>query len=140
MNWTQNEEHQLVKLIQSGSNINTISTKHNRTIDDITNRLGKIIYENMNSGNGPKLISSILNMPENKVMEYYNTYKNKTDTSLSMTGGFVDNAIKKMENNNKILKLIIENKKLQGQLNTLIKNGKLSPNIKEIISKLKNLC
>jgi len=137
--WTQNEEREMINLIKSGNNILSIATKHNRTQDDIINRLCKIIYENINNGNSPKLIATILNLPENKIMEYYNTYKKNKEMAESTNTEF-DSIIKRIENNNKILKLVVENKKLHSQLNTMIKNGKLNPNIKDIIAKLKNLC
>lgn len=49
----------------------------------------------------------------------------------------LDSKLKKIETENKILNLIIENKKLTEQLNKLIKEGKVDPSIKTLIKVLR---
>jgi|SaaInlStandDraft_4_1057021.scaffolds.fasta_scaffold02174_6 DNA-binding transcriptional ArsR family regulator len=50
----------------------------------------------------------------------------------------IEHKLKRLEIENRILKLVVENKDLTQQLNSLIKEGKVSPSIKKLIKMLRS--
>lgn len=160
--WTRDEELNLIKDISAGVSLEKLAEKHNRSISAIELRLKKIIYENMLAGKSLDMISKLLNISEDKTRQYFYSYKefkekhtglvddinisNKIDNEEKQnveiqSGGKSSNEkmdkikskLKKMEEENKIIKLIVENKELTHKLNKLIKDGKLDESVKKLI-------
>lgn len=73
--WNKNEELELIKDICKGVPLNDIATKHNRSSSAIELRLKKIIYENVISGKSLSEIASILSMDEERIRQYFYSYK-----------------------------------------------------------------
>ncbi len=48
MSWNQEEEYNMISKLRSNMIINDIAKFHNRTVNEIERRIGKIIYENFN--------------------------------------------------------------------------------------------
>jgi hypothetical protein len=96
--WTLEEESKLLKSIKSGKTYKELSGGFNRSENALELRVKKIIFENISSGKSADRISSLLNMPKDKIMQYYYAYKdyiNKQNDNLS--GGNIqsDKAINK---------------------------------------------
>jgi len=151
MSWTRDEELKLIKLIKSGKPIDDIAKEHDRPTSVVELRLKKIIYENMESGKTAKQVASILNLSDETIIKYFNFYKefkskynlkhnlnhtNKETHNFNHEIKPITNKLCKLEKENKIMKLIIENKELNHKINDLIKLGKLDKNIKEAIKKI----
>ena len=182
--WTHEEELNLIKDISSGATLDSLATKHNRSISAMELRLKKIIYENASTGKSLDSISKLLNIPEDKVRQYFYSYKefrekhtgliddiiptiksssnhqskfsgskgsdNRSSGSKgsdNQSGGSkgsssnkldkIKSKLRKMEEENRIIKLIIENKELTHKLNKLIKDGKLDEGVKNLIKVLR---
>ncbi len=178
--WTREEELTLIKDIADGQTLDMIATKHGRSTSAMELRLKKIIYENASSGKSLEYISKLLKLSEDKVRQYFYSYKEfkEKHTGLvddvipsnvpsnvpvvnSQTGGFntsgpnpniglnlstnskkekvdkIEGKLKKLELENKILRLIVENKDLTHRLNKLIKEGKVDKSIKGLIKTIR---
>jgi len=164
--WTNEEELNLVKDISAGISLDMLAQKHNRSVSAIELRLKKIIYGNVSSGKTIQQISKLLKLPEDKVTQHYYSYKDfkeKHDVSTMpvpnqiQAGGAtkitinepdnfsnkkldkIETKLKKIELENKILRLIVENKDLTHKLNRLIKEGKVDKSIKNLIKVVRNI-
>lgn len=73
--WEKNEEAQLLKGIVAGKSINDISQELQRGENAIQLRLKKIIYDNLNQNKSINDISKVLNMPKERITQYYYSYK-----------------------------------------------------------------
>lgn len=141
MDWTENEELELVKLIKAKISIDEISKKHNRTFQEIEMRLSKIIYENIKDGKSIKLISNALNLSEEQINIYYEIYNKIKNQSKKQNikhlpdenNQKINQLIDKIERENKFIKLILDNRELHQKLSEEIKNKKIDNNVKDII-------
>ena len=160
--WTQDEELKLIKDISGGASFNNLSDSYGRSADTIELRFKRIIYDNVSNGKSIEDISTVLGIGEDKLRQYYYSYKdflekkggggNNTNINIdnkdniipiSHGGGHKSNhkikdKLKRLEYENKIMKLFLENEELTHKLNKLIKNGKLDKSIKDYIKSLRN--
>lgn len=152
--WTLEEESKLLKLIASGKSYKEFSGGFNRSENALELRVKKIIYENISNKKSVSKISELLNMPSEKVMQYYYSYKDHLEReskikNIEQSGGNntekiniskFDN-INKFDNNNKqeggnnmslnkIEKLELENKKIKLLLENYLLKQKLSKFLK----------
>ena len=158
--WTREEELTLIKDVADGKSLDVIATKHGRSASAMELRLKKIIYENASSGKSLESISKLLKLSEDKVRQYFYSYKEfkEKHTGLVDDAPFADihaggaklglvnenpkvekieGKLKKLELENKILRLIVENKDLTHKLNRLIKDGKVDKSIKSLIKAIR---
>lgn len=168
--WTREEELNLVRNIAGGGTLDIIALNNNRSLSAVELRLKKIICENVESGKSISDISKLLNMPEEKVRQYFYSYKDFKEKHSGIIGGSnppnqsnisvnsiasiekslnlqqggksskinkIEKKLKKIELENKILRLIVDNKDLTHKLNKLIKEGKVDKSIKELIKKIR---
>ena len=150
--WTQNEELDMIKMVRSGTRIEDISKKLNRPASDIEKRLRKVIYENIIGGKSIKVVALTLNIPEDKVSLYFDVYKeylknkreekekeNNANNTNNQSGGksILDDKIGKLEQENRFIKAILDNKILHHKLNELIAAGKIDRNINKVISDMR---
>jgi hypothetical protein len=169
--WTREEELNLIKDISLGTTLDSLAIKHNRSVSAMELRLKKIIYENASEGKSLESISKLLNIPEDKVRQYFYSYKefrekhtglvddvipvinnqsksndihqSKSEQTGGSKGGSdekmnkIKSKLRKMEEENRIIKLIVENKELTHKLNKLIKEGKLDESVKKLIKILR---
>ena len=152
--WTPNEELDMIKMIRTGASIEDISKKHKRAVSDIEKRLRKVIYENILGGKSIKNVALTLNMSEDKVSLYFDMQKeylkNKREekdkkkeeenNQNNQTGGksILEDKIGKLEQENRFIKAILDNKILHHKLNELIAAGKIDKNINKVISDLRD--
>jgi len=144
--WEKDEEAMLLKGIASGKSINDISTELQRGGNAIQLRLKKIIYDNVNANKSIADISKVLNMPKEKITQYYYAYKEhqekqekiKEIKNQNLTGGdlklninpIVDPNVKatggskidELEEQNRKMKLIIENHLLKKRISKILKH------------------
>lgn len=73
--WTPEEELNLIKDIANGLQIEHIAIKRNRSNSAIELRLKKIIYENIVAGRSPEAMSKKINLPIDKIKQYFYSYK-----------------------------------------------------------------
>lgn len=85
--WTFEEESKLLKLISSGKTCKELSGGFNRSENALELRVKKIVYENISNNKSPEKISELLNMPKDKVMQYYYSYKDHLEREQKMAGG-----------------------------------------------------
>jgi hypothetical protein len=91
--WTIEEESKLLKLIASGKTCRELSGGNynfNRSENALELRLKKIIYENINNNKSPDKISQLLNIPRDKIMQSYYSYKDYIEKQ-KQSGGVSDN-------------------------------------------------
>jgi len=153
--WSKEEELKLIKSISKGKSIESLATEHKRTNTAIELRLKKIIYENIMSGKDSRYLSKMLSLPEEQIENYFNSYKDfyeknkqliiKKEKVEKQTGSGkksdsfntkIENNIKRLEKENQVMKLIVENKELNKKINQLIDDKKLDSSIKKIIKNI----
>jgi len=114
--WEKNEEAILLKSIASGKSINDISQELQRGGNAVQLRLKKIIYDNLNENKSVNDISKVLNLPKEKITQYYYSYKEHQEKQEK---------IKEIKNNNLN----------GGQQSTLNLNPIVNPNVIQPIIK-----
>lgn len=151
--WTHDEELKMLKLIRNKISIEEIAKKHDRDIHSIELRLQKIIYENISiNNNDAKTVSLTLNLPYEDVIHKYQSYKSAIESNKELNRELnrelnkeineerdqeLDLKIKKLERENKLIRLILENKVLHKKLNEQIKKNNINKNILDIIKNMR---
>ena len=107
MYWTQDKELELITMIKNNINVEDIAKTFDKSKHEIELRLGKIIHENLKGNKTIDIISKLINMSNDKIVKYDCLYKDNKKADS------VDNKIDKLEKENKLLKLIIENEELK---------------------------
>ena len=123
--WTIEEESKLLKLIATGKTCRELSGSSynfNRSENALELRLKKIIYENINNNKSPDKISQLLNIPRDKIMQSYYSYKDYVEKQ-KQTGGVTDN-----DNNNKNVSL---SNNMSNKINNLQNNFNKQQDIKQ---------
>jgi hypothetical protein len=108
--WSIEEESRLLKLIASGKTCKELSGGNynfNRSENALELRLKKIIYENITNKKPVDKIAQLLNMPREKVMQQYYSYKDYMEKQKG-----VDNSIKSENNIDKLNNLNNQNNNL----------------------------
>ena len=155
--WSKIEELNFVKDIANSKTMDELSIKYVRTKEELQHRLSKIIYDNIISGKSIDKVSAILKIPLDKSQSLFNSYITSNAHLLKdkpqqmqpqhmqpqhiqapniQKSGCV-NDFKFLENENKIMKIIIENKNLKKEINDLIKLGRVN---KEILKVIQDFC
>jgi hypothetical protein len=148
--WTVEEEGKLLKLIASGKTCKELSGgsyDFNRSENALELRLKKVIYDNIMNKKPADKIAQLLNMPREKIMQYFNSYKDYIDKQ-KQTGGDENNIVShksdkinniqklsnqnqnggtdmnldNIEKQNKKMKLLLENYILKQKLSKLLKD------------------
>jgi hypothetical protein len=73
--WTFQEESQLIKSVATGKTYKELSGGFNRSENALELRVKKIVYENISNNKPADKIAQLLNMPKDKVMQYFYSYK-----------------------------------------------------------------
>ena len=145
---TEDDEKNLLKMIHRKLSIDDISKILRRDPRSVELRLQKIIYENVvNDKHDPKFISAHLNLPEEIIKNYvliYKQYKQKYERRNNIETkekqnelNEIDQKIEKLEKENKFIRMILENRELHKRIDGMIKSGKMSQNIKDIIMEMR---
>ena len=144
--WTNEEESKLLKSISSGKTCKELCGGFNRSENALELRLKKIIFENISNGKPADRISTLLNMPKDKIMQHYYSYKDYIDkqTNKTQNGGEINNInLNEMKinninggNNNNLENLEIQNKKMKLLIENYILKHKLSKILKARDNKL----
>lgn len=155
--WTKDEELLLVKEVSKGESFAEIAVSHDRSQSAVELKLKKIIFNNVLGGKHINQISSKLKIPLETTKQYFYSYKefyekkkgsiaiddkllldeNKIEHREKQIGGHkIERKVEQLETKNKIMKLVLENRSLSKQINKLIKEGKMSSDIKDFIKKL----
>src|ERR1700744_2554056 len=73
--WTQEEELKLLKEITNGQTLDNLALVHDRSSSALELRLKKIIYDNVSAGQTERAMAKLLNLPEDKIKQYFYEYK-----------------------------------------------------------------
>ena len=181
--WTINEEKQLINDIANSKSYDELASKYNRSANALELRIKKIVYDNVAAKRTPEMIGGQLNLPVDKVKQYFYFYKEmlekrgkpvsgidvnnniKQETigagnnlsakpnnlNMSMSAGNIKNKqvnqnnqqiieqdggnqdLINIKNQNDTFREVIDNVKLRRKLRKLLKAGKLSPEMKDIL-------
>jgi len=160
--WTLEEESKLLKSISSGKTCKELCGGFNRSENALELRLKKIIFENISNGKSADRISTLLNMPKDKIMQHYYAYKDYIDKQQNkqQSGGDINvsekinqptkleqinknisnNNINNINNinggNNNLENLEIQNKKMKLLIENYVLKHKLSKILKARDNKL----
>lgn len=134
--WTVEEEGKLLKLIASGKTCKELSGgtyDFNRSENALELRLKKVIYDNIMNKKPADKIAQLLNMPREKIMQYFYSYKDYIDKQ-KQAGGDDNNIIsQKSDKINNIQKLSNLNMPIRQNQNALInQNGGTDINLDNI--------
>jgi hypothetical protein len=153
--WTDAEEIELIQSITNKIPLEEIAKKHARNIDSIKLQLQKIIYESIIiDGKDVISISSKLHLAPEEVHKYYKNYKEYLKNNGNKNSNYeiknsgdrngdrnsnneVDQKMKKLERENKFIKLVLENIELHRRLNEQIEKNKIDKNIKDTIKEMR---
>lgn len=73
--WDKNEELKFLQEIASGKSMEIIAKEHDRSASALDLRLKKIIFDNITAGKKEESMAKLLNMPHDKVKQYFYEYK-----------------------------------------------------------------
>lgn len=73
--WDKNEELNFLQEIASGKSMDNIAKDHDRSASALDLRLKKIIFDNITAGKKEESMAKLLNMPQDKVKQYFYEYK-----------------------------------------------------------------
>jgi len=105
--WNINEEKQLINDIAQSKSYQELAPKYNRTANALELRIKKIVYDNISANKSIDMIGGHLNLPTDKVKQYFYSYKEMLEKrgmkplaegSLSNNNNNIDN---KIENDTK---------------------------------------
>jgi hypothetical protein len=77
--WTLEEEKLLIKSIKSGESLENLAKELNRSENALELRVKKIIYDNIAAEKPISTLSRNLNMPSDKIKQYFYSYKDMMD-------------------------------------------------------------
>jgi hypothetical protein len=77
--WTLDEEKMLIKTIKSGDSLEKLSKELDRSENALELRIKKIIYDNIAENKPISTLSRNLNMPADKIKQYFYSYKDMMD-------------------------------------------------------------
>ena len=124
--WTVEEEGKLLKLVASGKTCKELSGgtyDFNRSENALELRLKKIVYDNIMNKKPADKIAQLLNMPREKIMQYFYSYKDYIDKQ-KQAGADDDNIVShKSDKINNIQKLSNLNMPIKQNQNALIKQN-----------------
>jgi len=105
--WTVQEERNLIQDIKNNKSFQELAPKYNRTPNALELRIKKIVYDNISANKSIDMIGGHLNLPTDKVKQYFYSYKEMLEKrgmkplaegSLSNNNNNIDN---KIENDTK---------------------------------------
>ena len=150
--WTKDEEIKFIKSLSKGRSFEELSLDHDRSVSALELRLKKIIYDNIIKGIEASKLSKKLNIDEDKIMQYYYSYKEfrekngKTVENIDLTKKDISpkplNPSKKVESlgelirENELLEAIIKNNELKHKINRMYEKDKLTKKTKKIVDKI----
>lgn len=77
--WTLDEEKLLIKTIKSGESLEKLAKELDRSENALELRIKKIIYDNIAAEKPISTLSRNLNMPSDKIKQYFYSYKDMMD-------------------------------------------------------------
>ena len=83
--WTLEEEKKLIREVKNGSNLSGLSKELNRSENALELRIKKIIYDSIAGNKSINSISRSLNLPEEKVKQYFYSYKDMMEKTGKKT-------------------------------------------------------
>ena len=93
--WTINEEKQLINDIANSKSYQELAPKYNRSANALELRIKKIVYDNIAAKRTPEMIGGQLNLPVDKVKQYFYSYKEMLEKRGKPVSGIdVNNNIK----------------------------------------------
>ena len=93
--WTINEEKQLINDIANSKSYDELASKYNRSANALELRIKKIVYDNIAAKRTPEMIGGQLNLPVDKVKQYFYSYKEMLEKRGKPVSGIdVNNNIK----------------------------------------------
>lgn len=101
--------------------------KHTELVDNNFQKLQN--KEQTMNINNPKISQQYIQNNNNNVIEQPSQFGGEATRKIQK----IQSKMHRIENENKILKLIVENKELTHKLNKMIKDGKIDKNIKKLI-------
>jgi len=143
--WTREEELKFIKYIAKGKDIKYLAKKHNRSESALELRLKKIIYDNLVKGITVNKLSKKLHIDKSKITQYYYSYRDflegkgkdvqeiPIEQNINSKTKGNKNEIQKIEQQNKLLEILIKNNEMKSKIKTLYKNNKFDKKIKKII-------
>jgi len=142
--WTLDEEKQLIKAIKHGKSFESLAKEFNRSENALELRIKKIIYDTISEKKSLKSIAKSLNFNEDKVKQYFYSYKDMMEKKGKKTIDIVDDdkrekeketdkdKDKKRERNNKPANLE-RIKKQNDQMMVILKHIELKKEIKKLL-------
>ena len=73
--WTLEEEKKLIKAVKHGENLDNLAKEFNRSENALELRIKKIIYDTIAEKKSLKSVAKTLNFTEDKVKQYFYSYK-----------------------------------------------------------------
>jgi hypothetical protein len=83
--WTLEEEKKLIREVKNGSALSGLSKELNRSENALELRIKKIIYDSIAGNKSINSISRSLNLPEEKVKQYFYSYKDMMEKTGKKT-------------------------------------------------------
>ena len=158
--WTLEEEKKLIKAIKHGVNLDNLAKQFNRSENALELRLKKIIYDTIAEKKSLKSIVKSLNFTEDKVKQYFYSYKDMMEKKGKKTIDIIDDDkdkekekdkykrkdkkkidhkganLERIKKQNDQMTVILKHIELKKELKKLLEGGKIDGNLK---AKLKQI-
>lgn len=94
--WSIEEEKMLINDVKNNKSFQELALKYNRSPNALELRIKKIVYDNIAANKPPAMIGGHLNLPQDKIMQYYYAYKEMLEkrgkiNNENLNGGNGDN-------------------------------------------------
>lgn len=99
--WTLEEEKKLIKAVKHGESLDRLSKEFNRSENALELRIKKIIYDTISEKKSLKSTAKSLNFTEDKVKQYFYSYKDMMEKKGKKTIDIIDDDKEKDNNKEK---------------------------------------
>ena len=155
--WTLDEEKKLIKAVKHGKSLDNLVKEFDRSENALELRIKKIIYDTISEKKSLKSIAKSLNFTEDKVKQYFYSYKDMMEKKGKDTVDIVDDKEKKKDNQlkreekttvhksanlelikkqNDQMMIILKHIELKKELKKLLEGGKIDDKLKAILKEI----
>lgn len=158
--WTLEEEKKLIKAVKHGDSLDRLAKDFNRSENALELRIKKIIYDTISEKKSLKSTAKSLNFTEDKVKQYFYSYKDMMEKKGKKTIDIVDDDkdkdkkknnelerekkkinhktanLERIKNQNDKMMVILKHIELKKEIKKLLEGGKIDGKLKATLKEI----